>query len=111
MTNRSKQKGTVWESAIVKWLQSHGFRYVERRTLAGVNDGGGGAGLPGVVIEAKACKALTLSEWLNELDAEMVNANCDIGFVIAKRKGSTKVDDAYVVTNARTLLALLQDHR
>lgn len=109
MTNRSKQKGTAWETAVVTWLREHGFPYAERRTLAGVNDKGDVSGLPGVVLECKSCATLQLPAWLRELEVEMANADVQVGAVVIKKKGSTKVDDAYAVMPMHVLTRLLED--
>ena len=44
--SKAKQKGTLAESALVKFLQSAGFPNAERRALAGINDLGDITGTP-----------------------------------------------------------------
>ena len=85
MTNPSKQKGTTFETAIVNYLNANGYPYAERRALAGSVDKGDIAGLPGIVIEAKATKALAVSTHLAETEAERQNAKADYGILIWKR--------------------------
>jgi len=74
MVNRSKQKGTNAETAQVNYLRQRGAPHAERRTQAGAHDKGDIAGLPGVVIESKACKTYDLGGWLAEAHKERDNA-------------------------------------
>jgi hypothetical protein len=105
--NRSKIKGTTWESAIVKHLRELGAAHVERRALAGAADRGDIAGLPGVVIEAKAENKINLAGWLAEAEAERVNDKADIGVVWAKRIGKTGAEHGYVIMTPASLVRLL----
>ena len=105
--NRSKARGTSWETAIVGYLTARGWPYVERRTLSGSKDRGDIAGIPGVVIEAKACKALELSGWLTEATNEAVNDGADFGAVWIKRRGKSSPGDAYVLLDGEAFADLL----
>ncbi len=115
MTNRSKQKGTAWESAIVTWLRDHGRPFVERRTLNGASDRGDIAGIPAVVIEAKAARTLLISTWLKELDAEIANDKArskdelTTGALWLKAKGKTSAGDGYIIMRPDVWLALLKE--
>ncbi|MGH3502972.1 MAG: hypothetical protein ACRDQA_19075, partial [Nocardioidaceae bacterium] len=84
MSNPSRRKGTAWESAIVDYLRTQGWPYSERRALNGCNDRGDIAGIPGVVIEAKNAKTVTLGAWLDEAAIERTNDGADIGVVWVK---------------------------
>ncbi len=108
MTNKSKQKGTAWETAVVRWL-GQWFPHVERRTLTGSADKGDIAGIVGVVIECKNAAAIDLAKWSRELDAEIHNANADLGFLIIKRRGTTSPGDAYVLTTAASMVKILTE--
>jgi hypothetical protein len=107
--NASKRKGTAWESAVVDWLRTHGWPYAERRALAGVNDKGDVSGLPGVVIEAKNAKSITLAAWVDELLVECANANAEVGAVVIKRRGTTDVGRAYAVMPLEMFARLIGD--
>ena len=113
MTNRSRQKGTAWESSIVNYLRAIGHEHAERRALSGSNDRGDIAGLPCVVIEAKAAKTATLGPWLNELDAEIVNDSVDgspsTGALWVKRNGKTRATDGVIVMRPDDWLRLLTE--
>lgn len=105
--SKSKQKGTRAENHVVAYLKED-FPYVERRALAGVNDKGDVAGIPGVVIEIKDHAKITLSEWLKELEQEMDNADADTGVVIAKKRGTLDVGDWYAVMPVSVWVSLLK---
>ena len=105
--NKSKQKGTSWESAIVKWLNENGWPIVERRTLSGAADKGDIVGLP-VVVEAKAHKSYSFPEWVREAEVEAKNAGVEVGVVWAKRIGKTSPADGLVVMSGQTFLKILE---
>lgn len=107
MTNRSKQKGTAYETELVQYLRARGWVHAERRTLAGSNDKGDISGLIGIVIEAKACKTFDLPGWLNELEAEVQNANADLGFVFVRRRGTSDRGRDYCVMTVEQATAIL----
>lgn len=102
MTNKSKQLGTSFESAVVNYLVEHGFPFARRLTQSGSKDKGDiylGDAPPGgqVTIEAKNCAAITLSEYMKEVVVETENAGNEFGVAIVKARGKN-VADAYVVT-------------
>lgn len=106
MVNRSKQKGTAAESAVVAYLCTHGFE-AERRALHGALDQGDIAGVPGVVIEVKNCKTMALAEWVDEADTEANNASAPIGVVWHKRRGFISPAYWYVTMDGVTFTRLL----
>lgn len=108
MVNRSKQKGTSWESAIVDYLRENGVPHAERRALNGAKDRGDVAGIVGVVIEAKSAQTFTLSAWLDEALTERDNDRADIGVVWAKRPRKASPGAGYVIMDGDTLLWLLR---
>lgn len=100
--NKSKQKGTKWESDTVTWHREHGFPFARRITQTGPKDCGDttlGDEPPGgpVTIENKDCAAITLSTFVDEMVAETANAGNEYGVVIIKRRNKP-VGQAYVVT-------------
>lgn len=104
----SKQKGTAWETAIVKYLQPR-WPHVERRTLGGTHDKGDVAGIPGVVIEAKNERSYNLASWMNEAEREGANANADVTVVWAHRKGRASPRDGYVIMSGYQFALLLKE--
>lgn len=106
MTNRSKNTGTRWESAIITYLQANGHPHVERRALAGVNDKGDVAGWPGICVEAKAALRWEIDAWMRELAVEQANAGAAVGVLWCKRKGKAGAADGVVVMTPAQFLAL-----
>lgn len=107
--SKARQKGTSAETAVVRYLQEHGFQHAERRALHGVNDKGDITGCGPVVFEVKNHKTLDLAGWIKELEQEMVNAAVTTGAVIAKKKGTTDVANWYAVMPVSVLVALLKE--
>lgn len=105
--NRSKVKGTTWESAIVDYLNDLGFTDVERRALAGALDKGDIAGLRGVVVEAKACGEYEIPKWLRETTTERENAGAWLGVCWAKLRGKTRPADGVVMMSGEQFGLLL----
>lgn len=111
MTNRSKAKGTAYETEIVGYLRQRGWVHAERRALSGANDCGDISGLVGVVIECKNAKTHDLPGWLDETEYETFNANADIGLLFIRRRGTSDRGRDYcvmTVEQATTLLARLE---
>lgn len=110
MANRSKSKGTSWESAIVTYLKEKGWLYADRLTLSGSADRGDvrlGDGIP-VVVEAKNTKSITLASFIKEVEIEVENAKAEIGVAWVKRVGKSSPGDAYVVMTGNMFIELLK---
>jgi hypothetical protein len=90
---RPKDIGTVAETAVVRVLQRSGFPHAERRALRGAYDCGDVTGIPGVAVEIKGGKAAKrasdaqIEAWLDETEAERINARADIGLLVVQRAG------------------------
>lgn len=93
--NVSKQKGTAWETAVVRYLNEQGFP-VERRALTGKEDKGDIAGLPCWTLECKAERSIDLAGYMGEAAREAVNANTPNYAAVVKRRGKG-VSEGYVV--------------
>jgi hypothetical protein len=104
----SKKRGTSWESAIVRHLATEGFPHVERRALAGTSDRGDIAGIPGVVIEAKNCRAADLAGWVDEAAIEQANDGADYSAVWHHRRGKASAAEGYVTMTGATFTRLLR---
>lgn len=105
--SRSKRVGTAWESKVVEYLRQW-WPYAERRATSGANDKGDIAGLVGVCLECKAHASWKPSEWLRELDAEMVNAAADTGAVFAKVRGKCQAADGVILLRPDVYVQLLR---
>jgi hypothetical protein len=86
--NKSKDKGTAAETAVVRYLASFPeyFPSVERRALSGGLDRGDVAGVSNTVIEVKAAVRQELAKWQRETLTEKANANADYCLLVVKRK-------------------------
>lgn len=102
---RPKDIGTRAESAVVAYLQAQGFP-AERRALAGVNDRGDVAGLPGIVIEIKDHGKMELAGWVDESERECLRGELPV--VWHKRRGRGSPGDWYVTMNGRALVPFLR---
>ena len=107
MVSKQRAKGTAAETAVVKYLQEHGFPHAERRALHGTADKGDITGCGPVVFEVKNHKTLDLAGWIKELEVEMLNAKVDVGAVVAKKRGTTDPGEWYAVLPFRVLVGLL----
>lgn len=118
--SKSKAKGTAWESEVVAALRRYkteipgGYQLAhwpnaERRALQGTLDKGDITGIPGVMIECKAEKAITLAEYAKQVEVQTTNAGADIGACWIKRRGKAKAEDGYVVMSGDTFMRLLAD--
>jgi len=108
MANPSKRKGTQFETDVVRYLVDHGFRFAERRALCGTSDKGDVSGIPGVVLECKAERTITLAAYADEVRAETANAHASIGVAVVKRRNRGP-GDAYVVMSLETFAAMISD--
>jgi hypothetical protein len=102
--NRPRDKGTIAESAVARYLLEHGWPYAERRSLKGRLDKGDITGTPGICWEVKwANGGLKLSEWMAQTEVETINANASVGILVIKPLGVgiTRVDKWYAVTTPK----------
>lgn len=111
MSNRAKQRGTAAETAVVAYLQAHGFPAAERRALAGAQDRGDVAGIPGVAIEVKAVARPAYQSWLREARAEAANAGAALGVVVHKPVGVglARPEDFIVAMRLAAFVSLIRE--
>lgn len=105
----AKAKGRATENQAVEWLREQGWAHAERRRLAGVEDQGDVTGIPGICIEVKSAAQWKPVQWLRECSVETQHANAALGFVMARPKGGTNVDDWVIMLTPQTLMLLLDD--
>jgi hypothetical protein len=107
----AKAKGTAAETAVVRFLQANGYPHCERRALAGAQDRGDVAGIPGIVIEVKAAARLELAGWVDEAVKEALrpDGQFEVPVVWHKRRGYTNPGDWYVTMDGCAFLALLKE--
>jgi len=109
--NKSKAKGTAAETAVVNYMISRGYKYCERRALAGALDKGDVGGIPETAIEVKAHKTYSIPAWLREIKIEKANAKASLGFVIIKPNGvgSRNTGEWWVVLPLSEMVDLMQE--
>lgn len=103
----AKAKGRATENQAVEWLREQGWVNAERRRLHGSADQGDITGIPGMCIEVKSAAHWQPVEWLRQLDEEVENAEAQIGFVMARPKGGTDVEDWVIMMTPRQLIEML----
>ena len=115
MANKSKRKGSEFEGQVARYLaQALDDDGIERRTLQGVNDRGDIAGVKingrRAVIECKAEKALRVSEYLREAEAERENDGAAFGVVVSKRRGvgEARTGEQLVLMTLETFARMLK---
>lgn len=107
--NRSKAKGTAFETEVVKIFHDWDFAQAERRSLKGSKDAGDIAGVSDWAFEVKNCKQMCLAGWMEELVVEMNNAGVPYGAVIHKRVRKS-AQRAYVTMELDCFLEFLREH-
>ena len=105
----SRRKGAGYERDVVNWLRIRGYLNVERRIAGMSDDTGDITGWPGVVIECKNHKAITLGAWVAQLEEEATRARADHAALFIKRRGTTDVGSHYVVMLADDWLDLMKE--
>lgn len=104
----SKQKGTAFETAVVRVLRNV-FPYAERAPLAGNKDRGDITGTPGLVWECKNVRTLRLGEWIDETETERINADADYGILVVKRHGRGNPLESFAIMSLYDMANLLKD--
>jgi hypothetical protein len=108
--SKSKQKGTLAETAVADFLRQT-FPSVERRALSGVNDKGDISNVPGCVIEVKNQRSYKIHEWMKETEIERINAKADFGVLVIKPNGIgvSRVSDWWAVVPLSALAELIKE--
>lgn len=105
----AKAKGRTWENDVVDLFRAAGFSNAERRRQRGIRDAGDIAGIPGLVVECKNERKITLSLYLDELLSEVAEAPEDWGVVALKRRGKS-VNEGYAVMRLEDFARLWVDY-
>lgn len=106
--SRTRQKGTAFETEVVRFLQSMGMDEAERNVLN--SPLGDIRNLP-MVLECKNHKTMELAEWVDQAAASGARVG-KLHAVIHKRRGKN-VSKAYVTMELKdfaVLLKLLQEN-
>lgn len=108
----AKAAGAAFEQQVATYLAERLNLPIERRHLSGAYDRGDITGLVldgrRVVVECKNYGGrLEASTWLKELETEMVNDKAPLGFVVAKRRGTTNPGDQFVLLTLDEFLGFI----
>ncbi len=115
MANKSKKKGTGFETSLLPALKKLDPR-VERSALHGRLDRGDFTVLAfrkwanspqTMAVSAKNCRQMSLSGWLTDAEKMRVNASADAAVVVHKKRGTTAPEEQYCTLTLGTLLKLL----
>ena len=115
--NRSSAKsaGTRTERAVADYLAQQLDTDIDRRVKTGAKDRGDIAGLKHwgnrLVVEVKDCARTDLPAWTTQAHIEASNDDALMGFVVAKRRGTTNPGQFWVHMTLDDLLALLSGER
>lgn len=114
----AKKAGATFEREIADYLRdnlgNHLSEAIDRQPKMGAKDTGDISNVRDsykrkIVVEAKNYGGrLEPPQWLREAEVERENAKAYAGVVIAKRKGTTKPGEQYVVMDVDTLIKLLK---
>lgn len=112
----AKSAGSTFERQIADHLAKVIDDRIDRRVKTGAKDRGDIGGLRHmggrIVIEAKNYGGRLLpGPWIGEAEIERGNDDALAGIVIAKRRGTTKPGDQYVLMTVNDLTALLTGER
>ena len=105
MVNKSKIKGTRWESTCRGFLR-HWWPNLERLAQSGSADRGDLVGIPGVTIECKDARRHELASWCDETEIERQHNDDRFGILIVKR-ANKPVNKAYAMTTVEQMADLL----
>tara|TARA_R110000851_G_scaffold86815_1_gene188993 strand:+ start:1100 stop:1474 length:375 start_codon:yes stop_codon:yes gene_type:complete len=106
MNNPSKEKGTRWESAVAKFLQSKGFP-VWRMAQTGAQDEGDLGGLPSWAFECRDRQKMDLSKNVRDANSRAIAKGALYGVTIMKKRNSA-VGSAYVAMDLETFAEILE---
>lgn len=112
----SKQmaKGSSFERMVADYIRTETGQPADRRVKTGVKDKGDLMGVTfmghDVCIECKNRRAMQLSVWMDEAEAEKTNANAALGVVVHHRKGcgAKRLGKSYATMELDTLCDMLR---
>ena len=106
-----RAKGTLAETALVKFLIANGFPGAERRALHGTEDKGDITGTPCLAWEVKNVRQYAIPTWMKETEVERINARADFGLLVVKpnRIGVDSVGQWWCITPIEQQVRLLRE--
>lgn len=108
MANPMKQKGTSFETAVVRYLVDRGIP-AYRKVQTGKKDTGdiGIHGDDNFTIEAKNRKAYAFGEYVEQANKEAYHAGSPFGVAVVKRNGVGDVARSFAVMDLETLTDIM----
>jgi len=109
----AKAAGASFERLIADYLADRVDDRIDRRVKTGAKDKGDIAGVrvtgnARVVIECKDYGGrIEAGIWMREADIERINDDAEVGLVIAKRRGTTKPGEQWVLMTVDDLIGLI----
>lgn len=94
MVNRSKAKGTQFETLVTDFLRLK-FPHARRATLTGNIDRGDVTGVPGLTVQCKNQKSVSLGAWVDASKDQAANACADFAVVVHKRVGKANASEQF----------------
>ena len=114
-TNSSaKQAGSRFERTTADYLKDHLSEFIDRKVRTGAKDTGDIANVRTatgrrVAVECKDYGGqLKLAEWIREAESERINDGSAVGLVVAKRRGTAKPGEQWVILTVDGLIELLR---
>lgn len=112
----AKAAGSSFERLVADYLAAHVDDRIDRRVKTGSKDRGDVTGLRHmggrVVVEAKNYGGqIKAAEWTSEAEIERGNDEALAGVVMAKRRGTQKPEEQWVLMTAGDFVALLTGSR
>jgi hypothetical protein len=112
LVNKSKAKGTATETAVVRYLQMHGWPNAERRALRGIADAGDITGTRGICWSVKGGRLAEeatdteVARWLSELNTQCGHAKTDVGVLVLKRRNfsAARAGGWWAIVPARVMI-------
>lgn len=115
---KASRKGAGFERMVADYMaRTLPDKAIDRRVKCGARDRGDIAGfsIAGLdcAVECKNKARMELAQWLDEAEAERVNAGASYGVVVHKRRGcgEARMGDTYVTMTLDTLLDIARDAR
>jgi len=102
--SKARQKGTSFETEVVRYLNDNGFPDAERYGSAQM-DLGDIKNLP-IVLEAKNHNAMALSEWCDQ--AEVAGSKAKKLWAVVHKRARKNVSKAYVTMSLESFVELLK---
>ena len=104
--NPNKAKGTRWESAVAKFLQSKGFP-VWRMAQTGAFDEGDLGGLPQWAFECRDRQKIDLSKNVKDANDRALAKGALYGVTVIKKRNAP-VESGYVALDLETFAKILE---